>query len=116
MAKSAIPGIVNVNITNKPEVIAAAERIAYLKTLEAAGAAAEVERKALEAEVIRPALGESPKGIVRGIAAITQHKGSSLIVDTATLKLKHPAIWAEIASHRPYTYFKYNVAPATPAE
>ena len=103
-----IPGT-SVNITNKAEVRDALKRIKTLKALEAAGAAAERERKALEAEVVRPAFGTAESLIVLGqtVAKLSSERVSHKY-DTATLLLGWPDVHEAIHSEVPYRFVNYS--------
>ncbi|UVG35074.1 hypothetical protein SEA_CECE_325 [Microbacterium phage Cece] len=104
----------SVNITNKPEVIAAAKRAAYLKTLEKIGKDAEAERKMLEDTILRPALGGADKAILRGVVAFQLGKSSNSSIDRAKLTEGWPEALVACLVKTPYTYVKYAVTPEAP--
>jgi len=105
----AAPKGARVNFTNKPEVIAALREIANLKAVEAEGKRAEALRKALEAEVVRPALGDASEGIIRGMVAVKVVKSQSRKVDNALLDEAFPEASAAVVSYVPFSYLKVNV-------
>lgn len=97
-----------VNITNKPEVIAAAKRAAELKAIEAAGKAAEKERKQIEDEILRPALGNASKGILRGVVAFKLQPSSNSNINRVKLAEAFPEAYEATYEKTPYTFFKYS--------
>lgn len=99
----------SVNITNMPEVVAAAKRAAELKAIEAAGKAAEAERKALEEDVIRPALAGATKAVLRGVVAFQLQGSSNSHIDKDTLKAGWPEAFEACYVKTPYTFVKYNL-------
>lgn len=99
--KNRAPGL---NITNDAELIAKVSRIRELKTIERAAAAAERERKTIEAEV-RAAMGDEAQIIVRGqvIASLSSQRHST-ITDLETLKAAFPEAYARTVSQKPYRF------------
>jgi hypothetical protein len=97
------------NVTNKPDVLAAIKRAAELKSIEAAGKAAEAERKLLEATIIRPALGSAKFAILRGVKAVTVQGSSNSHIDKDALRDAFPEAYAACYVSTPYTFLKYNV-------
>lgn len=95
------PGL---NITNDAELIEKVQRIREYKTIERAAAAAERERKVLEAEV-REAMGGESQIVVRGqvIAKLSSQRHST-IVDQKTLREAFPEAWQAVVSHKPYQF------------
>lgn len=111
MARTATPTTLaeSVNITNKPEVIAAVRKAAEYKRIEAEGKKAEAARKKLEEEVIRPALGGAVKGILRGVVAVQLQASSNSKINAATLLSGWPEAHAACYEKTPYTFLKYNI-------
>lgn len=99
----------SVNITNMPDVIAAAKRAAELKAIEAAGKAAEAERKALEENVLRPALGDAKKAVLRGVVAFQLQGSSNSHVDKDQLMAGWPEAYEACYVKTPYTFVRYNL-------
>lgn len=99
----------SVNITNMPEVIAAARKASELKAVEAAGKAAEKERKELEESVIRPALAGATKAILRGVVAFQLQASSNSGINAADLLAMFPEAHAACYRKTPYTFLKYNM-------
>ena len=99
----------SVNITNKPEVIAAIRQAAEYKRIEAEGKAAEAARKILEEEVIRPALGGAVKGILRGVVAVQLQASSNSGINAKALLEAFPEAHAATFRRTPYTFLKYNL-------
>ena len=99
----------SVNITNKPDVIDAAKRAAYLKTVEAAGKAAEAERKMLEETILRPALGGASTAILRGVVAYKLQNSSNSRIDGEKLIQGWPEAHAACYVKTPYTFVKYSI-------
>lgn len=95
------PGL---NITNDAELIAKVQRIRELKTIERAAAAAERERKGIEAE-LRTQMGVETQIVVRGqvIASLSSQRHST-ITDLETLKLAFPEAFAKCVSQKPYRF------------
>lgn len=99
----------SVNITNMPEVIAAAKRAAELKAIEAKGKEAEKERKELEDNIIRPALAGASKAVLRGVVAFQLQKSSNSHVDKDKLSAGWPEAYQACYVKTPYTFVKYNL-------
>ena len=95
------PGL---NITNDAELIEKVQRIREYKTIERAAAAAERERKALEAEV-REAMGDESQIVVRGqvIAKLSSQRHST-IVDQKMLRDAFPEALSAVVSQKPYQF------------
>ncbi len=111
MARTATPTQLaeSVNITNKPEVIAAVRQAAEYKRIEAEGEKAKAARKKLEEEVIRPALGGAVKGILRGVVAVELQASSNSGIDPKKLLAGWPEAHEACFRRTPYTFFKYNI-------
>lgn len=105
----------SVNITNQPDVIAAAKRAAYLKTVEKAGEDAKEERKALEEGILRPALAGASKAILRGVVAYNLQRSSNSHIDKDKLLAGWPEAYAATFVKTPYTFVKYGVTPEVQA-
>ena len=100
----------SVNITNKPEVIAAARRAAELKALEKIGKDAEKERKALEETILRPALQGKRFAILRGVKAYTlSTPRENSHIDKDELLAAFPEAYAATLKKTPYTFLTYNL-------
>lgn len=95
------PGL---NVTNDADLLAKVERIRSLKTIERAAAAAERERKDLEAE-LRAAMGDEEQIVVRGqvIASLSSQRHST-ITDLDTLKTAFPEAYQAVVSQKPYRF------------
>lgn len=103
----------SVNITNKPEVIAAAKRAAALKVIEKAGAAAKKEREALEDTILRPALAGKRYAILRGVKAyeLSSQRSNSHIAKDELLQ-GWPEAYAATLRTTYFDFLTYNVTPA----
>lgn len=99
----------SVNITNKPDVLAAVRQAAEYKRIEAEGEKAKAARKKLEDEVIRPALGGATKGILRGVVAVQLQASSNSGIDAKQLLAAFPEAHALCFRKTPYTFLKYNI-------
>lgn len=100
----------SVNITNKPEVIAAARRAAELKAIEKAGAEAKKEREALEASILRPALQGKRYAILRGVKAYTlSTPRSNSHINKAELLAAFPEAYAATLVTTDYDFITYNL-------
>ena len=100
----------SVNITNQPEVIAAAKRAAELKRIEKAGAAAKKEREALEETILRPALKGARYAILRGVKAYElSSPRSNSHIDKATLKAGWPEAYEATLVETRFDFLTYNV-------
>jgi hypothetical protein len=99
-----------VNITNKPEIIAAVAQIKALKEIERAGKAAEKKRKALEEALITPLFSTGKVFlVVRGVTvAKNTGKGVTHKIDQATLLTAWPEAYAGVHTATPYTYAIYS--------
>lgn len=98
------PVVKSINITNKPELRDALARITELKAIERAGAAAERERKALEAD-LRAEMGEAETIIVRGnVVAKLSSVRSTHKYDTELLKAGWPEAFEAVHSVSTYRY------------
>lgn len=97
------PGL---NVTNDADLLAKVRRISELKTIERAGAAAERERKQIEAEV-QAAMGDESQIVVRGqvIASLSSPRHST-IVDRKTLREVFPEAYARCVSEKPYRFIQ----------
>lgn len=94
------------NITNKPELRAAFERIAELKEIERAGAAAERERKALEAD-LRAEMGDAETLVIRGnVVAKLSSPRNAHVYDYALLIEAFPECYEAIHSLKPYRFLQ----------
>ncbi len=99
------PGL---NITNKADLSAKLARVAELKQIERAAAAAESERKSIEAELqaALSAAGETQfvkRGIV--VARLSSQRHST-ILDRETLKSAFPEAYEAVVSKRPYRFLE----------
>lgn len=99
----------SVNITNMPEVIAAARRASELKQIEKAGKEAEAERKELEETILRPALAGAKKAVLRGVVAFQLQASSNSGIDAKSLLAAWPEAHAACYRKTPYTFVKYNL-------
>lgn len=94
----------SLNITNKPEMRDALARIAELKEIERAGAAAERERKALEAD-LRADMGDAETLIVRGnVVAKLSSQRNAHVYDYAMLLEAFPEAYDAVHSLKPYRF------------
>lgn len=100
----------SVNITNKPEVIAAAKRAAELKKIEKAGKEAKEERERLEETILRPALAGARYAILRGVKAyeLSSRRSNSHIAKE-DLKLGWPEAYAATLRTTYFDFLTYNV-------
>ncbi len=101
--KTRTPGL---NVTNNADLAAKIARVAELKAVERAAAAAERERKAIEAELMQSlaASGETQfvkRGIVVAKLSSLRH---STIIDRETLKSAFPEAYQAVVSEKPYRF------------
>lgn len=102
-----IPGT-SVNITNNKVARDAVTRIKELKALEAAGAAAERERKALEAEVLEPIFGTAETLVILGQNVVKRSsERTTHLYDTKTLEGAWPEAYTAIHSVKKYRFNTY---------
>jgi len=100
----------SVNWTNKPENIALLKEWVALKQTEKAGEVAKAKRQALEAQRLRPALGEAREVIIRGVVALkesSQRENHS--IDQDALAAGWPEAFAATRRTTPYTFFQVNL-------
>ncbi len=100
----------SVNITNKPEVIAAAKEAARLKKIEKAGKDAKEAREKLEDTILRPALGGARYAILRGVKAyeLSTPRSNSHISKALLIKGWPEAYDATLVT-TPFDFLTYNV-------
>lgn len=102
----------SVNLTNKPEVIAALKEIARLKAIEKAGKEAKDARTELEDSIVRPALAGFKKGIVRGVVAVTESsQRENTHNDSKALAEGWPEAYEATLVRTPYTFLTVTITP-----
>jgi hypothetical protein len=104
--KSLVTAPKTINFTNDKDGLALIARRAELKQIEAAGVAAEKERKEVEA-AIRERMGDAETITVRGIVALKLSSERKTIKwDHDALKLGWPEAFDAIRSEHPYRFLQ----------
>ena len=96
--------VMSLNITNKPELRDALKRITELKAIERAAAAAERERKALEAD-LREQMGDAETLVVRGnVVAKLSSERTTHLYNYDLLVQAFPEAYTAVHSERKYRF------------